>query len=87
MFINLQTSLLTRSRFISILLVVFGLAADDALKEFSDFNDQVLEMRGLNAQARTKKLKEYIEDLLERRGFALETRLMDQNERAGDCKL
>lgn len=78
------------SRFIAILLVVFGLNARQALDEFTDLNDKILEKGGMNAQGRTAELKTHIDNLLDRHNVAPNLRLLDSTVRSGGsgaCKL
>ena len=75
------------SRFIAILLVVFGLNAKQSLDEFTDLNDKILEKGGMNAQARTTELKNHIDDLLNRHKVASDLLLLDSTLYSGACKL
>jgi hypothetical protein len=74
-------------RFISILLVTFGLTASQAFDEFFELNVAILEKRGIDAAARTTALKTYVERLLDKYGLERERRLLDPNERSKGCKL
>jgi hypothetical protein len=74
-------------RFISILLVIFGLTAVQALDEFIELNVAILEKQGIDATGRTTALKEYIEKLLDKYGLKREMRLLDPSERSKGCKL
>jgi hypothetical protein len=74
-------------RFIAILLVVLGLNARQALVEFTELNDKLLEKGGVNAQARTAELKNHIDDLLNRHKIAPDLPLLDSAMRSGACKL
>jgi hypothetical protein len=74
-------------RFISILLVTFGLTASQVLDEFVELNVAILEKQGIDAVARTTALKTYIERLLKKYGLKKEMRLLDPNERSKGCKL
>ena len=74
-------------RFIAILLVVFGLTAEQAFDEFIDLSVDVLDKNGLDAEARTAALSAYTQDLLEKHGFQKDVHLLDQNLRAKGCKL
>jgi len=74
-------------RFISILLVIFGLTATQALDEFFELNVAILEKKGIGAPARTTALKAYIEILFDKYGIEREMRLSDPNERSKACKL
>jgi hypothetical protein len=74
-------------RFISILLVIFGLTASQALDEFFELNVSILEKQGIDAATRTTALKAYIERLLDKYGLKKEVRLLDPNERSKGCKL
>jgi hypothetical protein len=74
-------------RFISILLVTFGLTAGQALDEFIELNVAILEKQGIDAPARTTALRTYIEKLLEKYGLKREMRLLNPNERSKGCKL
>jgi len=74
-------------RFISILLVVFGLTATQVLDDFVELNVAILEKQGIDARARTTALKTYIEGLHDKYGLKREMRLLDLNERSKGCKL
>jgi hypothetical protein len=74
-------------RFISILLVTFGLTATQALEEFIELNVTILDKQGIDAVARTAALKTFIEKLLDKYGLERERRLLDPNERSKGCKL
>jgi hypothetical protein len=74
-------------RFISILLVTFGLTELQALDEFIKLNAAILEKQGIDARARTAALRVYIERLLDKYGLKREMRLLDPNERSKGCKL
>jgi hypothetical protein len=67
--------------------VVFGLNARQALDEFADLNNQVIEKEGMNAQARTAKLTKHIDNLLNRHKIAPDLTLLHPALRAGACKL
>jgi hypothetical protein len=65
-----------RHRFIAILLVVFGLNAEQALDEFVELSVDILEKQEMDAAARTAALKIYINKLLDKYGIGIEARLL-----------
>jgi len=74
-------------RFISILLVTFGLTAAQALEDFAELTAAILEKQGIDALARTTTLKTHVEKLLDKYGLEREMRVLDPNERSKGCKL
>jgi len=74
-------------RFITILLVIFGLSAEQALDEFIELSFNVLEKRGINAQTRTAALKTHIEGLLDKYRIDKERSIVDSGDYPDGCKL
>jgi hypothetical protein len=74
-------------RFIAILLVIFGLTAEESMDEFIELSVNILEKRGIDAEARTVALKIYIENLLEKYELEKERRLLDPNDHSKGCQL
>ena len=73
--------------FIAILLVTFGLTAEQALEEVIELSTSVLEIRGIDSWARTTALKEYIAKLINEHQIEGNSLLMESNERSNGCKL
>ncbi|KIM27338.1 hypothetical protein M408DRAFT_24562, partial [Serendipita vermifera MAFF 305830] len=73
--------------FIAILLVVFGLTAEDALEEFTDLSVNILDKQDIDAETRTAALRKYVEDLLVKYEIDPNLRLLDVNDRSKGCKL
>ena len=75
------------TRFITILLVTFGLTAEDALDEFIDLSVNVLHKSEMDAQTRTAALKDHVHNLLKKYGIDPSTRLLDPSDHSQGCKL
>ncbi|KIM24491.1 hypothetical protein M408DRAFT_232186 [Serendipita vermifera MAFF 305830] len=73
--------------FIAILLVIFGLSAQEALDEFTDLCANVFDKRGVDAETRTVALKQHIDKLLEKHGVDQSTRMLDPVDSSMKCKL
>jgi hypothetical protein len=72
-------------RFIALLLVVFGLTAEQALEEFSELSTNVLDFQG-DAPARTTVLRSHINSLLLKYGIEKEMLLVDSDSRSNGSK-
>jgi hypothetical protein len=68
---------LIHRRFIAILLVVFGLSAEEALNEFIELCVNILEKYEMDVPTRTAELSGYIDKLLEKHTIRKEARLLD----------
>ncbi|KIM27345.1 hypothetical protein M408DRAFT_24574 [Serendipita vermifera MAFF 305830] len=73
--------------FIAILLVAFGLTAEDALEEFANLSVNILDKQDIDAETRTMFLQEYVEDLLLRHKIDHNLGPLDVNDRSKGCKL
>jgi hypothetical protein len=74
-------------RFAAILLVIFGLTANQVLEEFIELTTNVLNPNRLGAEARTDALQGYIDGLLDRYKIEKDMALMHPNDRSKGCKL
>jgi hypothetical protein len=57
--------------------VIFGLNAEQALDEFIELSESILEKQEMDAPARTAALRVYIKELLEKHEIGKETRLQN----------
>jgi hypothetical protein len=74
-------------RFAAILLVTFGLTANQVLEEFIELTTNVLKPEGLGTEARTDTLQGYIDGLLDKHKIDKDMALMHPNDRSKGCKL
>jgi hypothetical protein len=72
-------------RFIALLLVVFGLTAEQALEEFSELSTNVLDFPG-EASARTTALRSHIDSLLLKYGIEKEMLLTESTSQLNGSK-
>ncbi|KIM25291.1 hypothetical protein M408DRAFT_26286 [Serendipita vermifera MAFF 305830] len=73
--------------FIAILLVIFGLTAEEALVEFIDLSVNILDKQYTDAETRTAALKQHVNKLLEKHKINKETSVLNSNDRSMNCKL
>lgn len=73
--------------FVAILLVIFGLSAEEALDEFIDLSVTVLSKHDLDAKARTEILRARVSNLIDKYKMSQEMRLLDPSDRSQGCKL
>ncbi|KIM27322.1 hypothetical protein M408DRAFT_311186 [Serendipita vermifera MAFF 305830] len=73
--------------FIAILLVIFGLTAEEASEEFANLSVNILDNHALDVETRTAALRKYVDDLLAKYKIDETTRLLDANDRSKGCKL
>ncbi|KIM25296.1 hypothetical protein M408DRAFT_74581, partial [Serendipita vermifera MAFF 305830] len=73
--------------FIAILLVLFGLTAEEALDEFIGLTANILDKRDIDAETRTVALRDHIDKLLEKHVIDGSSHIMDFNGRSMGCKL
>jgi hypothetical protein len=78
---------LTPTRFIAILLVVFGLTAETALGEFISLNVELQDVKTIDAEARTTILNGFIDKLLVKYKIGNNTGVWEQSARSQGCKL
>jgi hypothetical protein len=63
------------------------LSAEQALDEFIELSDSILEKQEMDAPSRTTALRAYIDKLLEKHGVGKETRLQDTSIRSKGSKM
>jgi hypothetical protein len=63
------------------------LSAEQALDEFIELSESILEKQEMDAPARTAALRVYIDKLLEKHGIGKETRLQETNIRSKRSKM
>jgi hypothetical protein len=66
---------------------MLGLTVEQALEDFVELSQEVLELQGADAEARTTALQAYIAKLTKKRSIPESMRLMDHNDRSKGCKL
>jgi hypothetical protein len=67
--------------------VLFGLSAEQALDEFIELSDSILEKQEMDAAARTATLRVYIDKLLEKYEIGKRTRLLETSVRSKGSKM
>jgi hypothetical protein len=67
--------------------VVFGLNAEQALDEFVELSDSILEKQEMDAPARTAALITYVNGLLQKYEMEKEARLLDTNVHSKSSKM
>lgn len=75
------------ARFIAVILVAFGLTANETLDEIIDLSLNILDKPGLNAETRTLALRDHINSLMIKYRIDRECRLLDPNTNSQGCKL